>query len=90
MQNSDDIKTIGRYHILKKLGQGSRGAVYLGGAGRTGSTGGGSDTNIFNSHGINAVTLSKGGSNAHTVAEQIKIKDLVDTALLVLEIIKNV
>lgn len=30
MLDLPDIKTIGRYQILKKLGQGSRGAVYLG------------------------------------------------------------
>lgn len=54
------------------------------------STGGGSDTNILNRNGIKTVTLSKGGSHAHTVDEQIKIKDIVDTARLVLEIIRRV
>jgi tripeptide aminopeptidase len=53
------------------------------------STGGGSDTNILNRNGIKAVTLSKGGDNAHTVDEQIKMKDIFDTVRLVFEIIRS-
>ena len=30
MVNLNNLKTIGRYEIVKKLGQGSKGAVYLG------------------------------------------------------------
>jgi len=30
MAEPQDIKNIGRYEILKQVGQGSRGAVYLG------------------------------------------------------------
>ena len=52
----------------------------------TGSTGGGSDSNIFNSNGIKAVTLGTGMSKVHTVDEFITIDNLVNTAKLVLQI----
>lgn len=56
----------------------------------TTSTGGGSDTNILNVNGIKAVNLGVGMKNPHTLEEHIKIKDLVDSAKLILEIIKSV
>jgi len=56
----------------------------------TDSTGGGSDTNILNVNGIKSVNLGIGERKPHTLEEHISIKDLVDTARLVLEIIKTV
>ncbi|NLM04850.1 MAG: M20/M25/M40 family metallo-hydrolase [Clostridiales bacterium] len=54
----------------------------------TTSTGGGSDTNIFNGNGIKAVNLGIGARAVHTFEEYIHIKDLVDSAKMVSEIIK--
>lgn len=56
----------------------------------TDSTGGGSDTNILNVNGIKAINLGIGEKKAHTLEEHLPIKDLVNTAKLVLEIIKTV
>jgi len=56
----------------------------------TDSTGGGSDTNILNVNGIKCVNLGIGEKKPHTLEEHIAIKDLVDSARLVLEIIKTV
>jgi len=56
----------------------------------TDSTGGGSDTNIFNINGIKAVNLGLGMRKPHTLEEHISIKNLVSSGELVLEIIKSV
>ncbi len=61
------------------------GAVY-----NPGSTGGGSDTNIFNSKDINAVTLDIGMTNAHSIDEYITVDDLVKSTELVVAIIESV
>ena len=53
-----------------------------------GSTGGGSDTNNYNLNGIPSVNLGVGMEGAHTLNEQIKIKDIVDITKLILEIAK--
>ena len=51
------------------------------------SSGGGSDTNIFNKSQINAVNLSSGMNNVHTTSEFIKIKDIIKGADLALSLI---
>lgn len=56
----------------------------------TAATGGGSDTNILNENGIKSVNLGIGERKPHTLEEHIYIKDLVNSAKLVLEIIKTV
>lgn len=56
--------------------------------GYTTSTGGGSDTNIFNGKGIKAVNLGIGEKKPHTLEEHLHIKDLVTSGQLVYEIIK--
>ncbi|MCC0647119.1 M20/M25/M40 family metallo-hydrolase [Clostridioides sp. ZZV15-6598] len=61
----------------------------LGIEGHTESTGGGSDTNILSKNGIEAITLGIGMKNAHTLDEHIAIKDLYDSAKMVIEIIKE-
>lgn len=55
----------------------------------TDATGGGSDTNILNSNGIKAVNLGIGERKPHTLEEHLHIKDLVNSARLVVEIIKE-
>lgn len=52
------------------------------------TSGGGSDTNIFNNNGIDAVNLGIGGSKAHTLEENLNILDLENAARLALEIIR--
>jgi tripeptide aminopeptidase len=52
------------------------------------TSGGGSDTNIFNENGIRAVNIATGERKPHTLEEYVVIKDLVNTAKLVLEMIK--
>lgn len=54
------------------------------------ATGGGSDTNIINGKGIQAVDLSVGMDKVHSVEEQILISDLVKSAEFLIEVIKNV
>lgn len=50
----------------------------------TDSTGGGSDTNVFNGKGIKAVNLGIGERKPHTLEEHLHIVDLENTARLVL------
>ena len=52
------------------------------------ASGGGSDTNIFNGKGIVSVNLSSGERKPHTLEEHIYIKDLVNIAQIVTEIIR--
>ncbi|MCR4436917.1 MAG: M20/M25/M40 family metallo-hydrolase [Clostridiales bacterium] len=54
------------------------------------ATGGGSDTNIINGRGIQAVDLSIGMDKVHTVEEQINIDDLTKSAEFLVAIIKAV
>lgn len=54
------------------------------------STGGGSDTNILNGNGIEAVTLALGYNDVHTTAESIAIENLVKSAELVVAIIQQI
>lgn len=51
-------------------------------------SGGGSDANIFNGLGVPTVNLAVGYEHIHTTSEQIKVENLVKTAMLVVEIIK--
>lgn len=55
----------------------------------TASSGGGSDTNIFNAKGITAINLGIGERKPHTLEEHLHIVDLVNAAKLVLEIVKQ-
>ncbi|MCX7923637.1 MAG: M20/M25/M40 family metallo-hydrolase [Clostridia bacterium] len=54
------------------------------------ATGGGSDTNIVNSKGIQAVDISVGMDKVHSVEEQINIDDMVRATEFLVAIIKNV
>lgn len=53
-------------------------------------TGGGSDTNIFNSKGIESVDLSVGMTKVHSVNEYISISDMEKAALFLISIIENI
>ncbi len=48
--------------------------------GHTASTGGGSDTNIFNGKGVTSLNLGVGMKKPHTLEEHISIEDLNNTA----------
>lgn len=54
------------------------------------SSGGGSDTNIFNQKGISAVNLSVGPEDVHSTREHIAVDDLEMAAKLLVEIVKIV
>ncbi|MBU5308445.1 M20/M25/M40 family metallo-hydrolase [Clostridioides mangenotii] len=56
----------------------------------TGASGGGSDTNILNRNGILAINLGVGMKNAHTLNEYIAIKDLYNSANMLIEIVKEI
>lgn len=56
----------------------------------TRSTGGGSDTNIFNGNGLNAVTLAIGMYKAHSVDEHISVDDLIKSTEIVASIIESI
>ncbi|MGL5917907.1 MAG: M20/M25/M40 family metallo-hydrolase [Cetobacterium sp.] len=53
------------------------------------SSGGGSDTNIYNSKGVPCVNLAVGMSKVHTLEEYIEINDLVNLSKILVEIIKG-
>ena len=54
------------------------------------ATGGGSDTNIINGKGIQAVDVSVGMYKVHSVEEQIQISDLTGAAEFLIEIVSAV
>lgn len=54
------------------------------------STGGGSDTNVFNSKGIQAIDMSVGMDKVHSVEEQINADDMVKAAEFLINIITSV
>ena len=53
-----------------------------------GTSGGGSDGNIFRQRGISSVVVGMGDHGMHTVREYVTIPDLVDTAHLCEELVK--
>lgn len=67
----------------------SRALQPLGLTATTFHSGGGSDANIFNGMGIPTVNLAVGYKDIHTTNEHIAISDLVQTAELVVSIIKE-
>lgn len=52
-------------------------------------SGGGSDANIFNGHGVPTVNLSIGYEEIHTTKEKIPVKELVKTTELVIAIVEE-
>ena len=53
------------------------------------SSGGGSDTNMYNAKGIPSVNLAVGMSKVHTLEEYIEVIDLVNLSKMLVEIIKG-
>lgn len=53
------------------------------------SSGGGSDTNIYNSMGIKAINLGVGMSEAHTTSEFVRIDDIEKIIKIIVEIVKG-
>ncbi|CAG34987.1 M20/M25/M40 family metallo-hydrolase [Desulfotalea psychrophila] len=53
------------------------------------STGGGSDANVFNGHGIETAILATGMDLVHTTAERIDLKDMLKLTNLIYEIISQ-
>lgn len=56
----------------------------------TKSTGGGSDSNVYNEKGFKALTLAIGMTKVHTKEEYIEIEDMVNTTKLVVELLKEI
>lgn len=54
------------------------------------ATGGGSDTNVINLKGIEAVAISIGMEKVHSVEERILVDDMVKAAEFLVEIIRNI
>lgn len=69
--------------------QAKRAFKSLGIEAETKSSGGGSDTNIFNCNGIKAVNLASGERNPHTLQESVKIEDLYTVSKVVLALINE-
>jgi tripeptide aminopeptidase len=55
----------------------------------TKSTGGGSDSNVYNEKGYKALTIAIGMTKVHTKEEYIEIEDMVKTTNLVVEVLKE-
>ena len=55
---------------------------------RTTTSGGGSDTNIFNANGVAAINLGIGERKPHTLEEHLHIIDLENTARIVVELMR--
>lgn len=56
---------------------------------RRASSGGGSDTNIFNNRGLKLLNLGTGMSKCHTLDEYITVKDLTDLTRLVYKLARS-
>jgi tripeptide aminopeptidase len=52
-------------------------------------SGGGSDVNIFRTHGIDALVISSGFGDVHTTAEYQNIPELVKAAEMVLRAVRD-
>ncbi len=55
---------------------------------RTVGSGGGSDANIYNRHGITAVNIGVGMEKVHTTEEQLSIKDMTNTAEMICRLLQ--
>ncbi|MCA1797286.1 MAG: M20/M25/M40 family metallo-hydrolase [Geobacteraceae bacterium] len=65
-------------------------AATLGQQLEVGRSGGGSDANLFNAHGIVTLNLATGMNKVHTSSEYIRVADLESVAALLLECVRNI
>ncbi|MDY0292092.1 MAG: M20/M25/M40 family metallo-hydrolase [Desulfuromonadaceae bacterium] len=65
-------------------------AVTLGQTLEVGRSGGGSDANIFNAHGIATLNLATGMNKVHSTEEYIRVADLAAVAALLLEFVRSI
>lgn len=86
IENDFPLTDIPESHPVITIAQ--QAAKNLGRSLRLKSTGGGSDANIFFKNGIMAGVIGTGMTDMHTVRESIKLEDMVQTANLLLEIIR--
>lgn len=70
-------------HILRNA------AETLGQDLEVGRSGGGSDANLFNAHGIVTLNLATGMNKVHSTSEYIRVADLESVAALVLECVRS-
>lgn len=74
-------------HPVVKLAE--RALARIGRTAKLFHSGGGSDANIFNGHGIPTINLAVGYEHIHTTNEQMPVKELVKTAELVTALIEE-
>jgi len=65
-------------------------AATLGQTLEVGRSGGGSDANIFNAHGITTLNLATGMNKVHSTDEYIRVADLAAVAALLLEFVRSI
>lgn len=81
------------YHLQDDeeiLGYFKKACINIGLEPTTKSTGGGSDSNVYNEKGYKALTIAIGMTKVHTKEEYIEIEDMVNTTKLVIEILKEI
>ncbi|MGH7355063.1 MAG: M20/M25/M40 family metallo-hydrolase [Candidatus Rokuibacteriota bacterium] len=66
----------------------ARASERLGAPFRTRATGGGSDANVFAGRGVEVANLACGMREIHTVHEWVDVKDMLDTAALLVETVR--
>lgn len=65
-------------------------AATLGQPLEVGRSGGGSDANLFNAHGITTLNLATGMNKVHSPSEYIRVADLESVAALLLECVRSI
>jgi tripeptide aminopeptidase len=89
------IKEVTSYHPYQVnpehpvVGRFVRACAKLGLPGKLSTSGGGSDNNVLMQHGIAGIVLTCGMQQVHSCSENISILDLVNTARLVEELIRD-
>lgn len=86
VENDFPLTNIPEDHPVITLAQ--KAAANLGRTLKTRTTGGGADANIFFDRGIVTGVIGTGMQDMHTVRESVSLNDLVQTAELVIEIIR--
>ena len=88
----DHVRHYGAYHLSEDapvVRVAQRASRALGFEPTLRTTLGGSDANVYNAKGLPSIVVATGMDRIHTHEEFIKVKDLVDTARLALELIRE-